>query len=254
MAFDDVTPEAYARFMGQYSLPLAAKFLDVIDPQPGQRALDVGCGTGIVTAELVERLGPEAVAAIEPSAPFVAAVRKNLPWVDLRQGHAEELPFDDDTFDLAVAQLVVHFMADRVRGVAEMARVVRPGGVVAAAVWDVYGGGSPLTTFWEAAHAIDPRAMADSSLPSSADDGDLVRIFEDAGLRPDPPVTLTVHRWFDSFDDWWEPFLLGVGPAGDYVAGLDEAQRAELAAGCQGILPEPPFDIRGLAWVVRAFV
>ena len=153
-----------------------------------------------------------------------------------------------------MAQLVVHFMADRVRGVAEMARVVRPGGVVAAAVWDVDGGGSPLTTFWEAAHAIDPRAMADSSLPSSADDGDLVRIFEDAGLRPDAPVTLTVHRWFDSFDDWWEPFLLGVGPAGDYVAGLDEAQRAELAAGCQGILPEPPFDIRGLAWVVRAFV
>src|SRR5262245_39957242 len=169
--------------MGRYSLPLAVKFLDLPAPQRGQRALDVGCGTGIVTAELAERLGQEAVAAIDPSPPFLSAVRMRLPHVDLREGHAEELPFDDDTFDLALAQLAVHFMADPAQGIAEMARVVRPGGVVAAAVWDLHGGGSPLTPFWRAAHAFDPHAMASSGLPG-ADDADLSRIFEAAGLTP----------------------------------------------------------------------
>ncbi len=193
MAFD-VTPEAYTRFMGRYSLPLAVKFLDLLDPQRGQRVLDVGCGTGIVTAELAERVGQEAVSAIDPSPPFLSAVRMRLPHVDLRDGHAEEMPFDDDTFDLALAQLSVHFMADPARGVAEMARVVRPGGTVAAVVWDVHGGGSPLAVFWRAAHAFDPNAMAASPLPGP-EDADLTTIFERAGLQPDgahrghrPPV------------------------------------------------------------------
>jgi SAM-dependent methyltransferase len=249
----NVTPEAYTRFMGRYSLPLAVKFLDVLDPKRGQRALDVGCGTGIVTAELAERLGQEAVAAIDPSPPFLSAVRLRLPYVDLREGHAEELPFDDDTFDLALAQLAVHFMADPVKGVAEMARVVRPGGVVAAAVWDIHGGGSPLSMFWRAAHAFDPHAMASSGLPG-VDDADLDRIFHAAGLTPYEPVALSVHRWFESFEEWWEPYLLGVGPAGDFVTGLDEDTRVQLAAQCRNLLPAPPFDVPGKAWCVRAVV
>jgi SAM-dependent methyltransferase len=247
----DVTPEAYTRFMGRYSLPLAVKFLDLLDPQPGQRALDVGCGTGIVTAELAERLGQEAVAAIDPSPPFLSAVRMRVPYVDLREGHAEELPFDDDSFDVALAQLSVHFMADPVRGVAEMARVVRPGGVVAAAVWDVHGGGSPLSVFWQAAHAFDPNAMSASGLPGP-EDADLTGIFERAGLSPLEPTAVTVHRWFDSFEEWWDPYLLGVGPAGDFVTGLDPDTRERLAAQCRHLLPTPPFDVPGKAWVVRA--
>jgi len=249
----DVSPEAYHRFMGQYAVPLAVKFVDLLDPRPGQRALDVGCGTGIVTAELVERLGHEAVAAIEPSPPFVNAVRTRLPYVDLREGHAEELPFDDDTFDLAVAQLVVHFMADPVQGLAEMARVVRPDGVVAAAVWDIHGGGSPLSIFWQATHAFDPQAMTRSLLPC-ADDSDLGRIFDAAGLTPFEPEAVVVHRWFDTFEEWWEPYLLGVGPAGDFVAALDDETRDRVAAACRDLLPQPPFDVPGKAWCVRAVV
>ena len=237
--------------MGRYSLPLAVKFLDQLDLQRGQSALDVGCGTGIVTAELAERLGQEAVAAIDPSPPFLSAVRMRLPYVDLREGHAEELPFDDDTFDVALAQLSVHFMADPARGVAEMARVVRPGGLVAAVVWDVHGGGSPLAVFWRAAHAFDPNAMSSSGLPGP-EDADLARIFERAGLEPAEPDALIVHRWFESFEEWWEPYLLGVGPTGDFVTGLDVDTRDRLAAQCRHLLPAPPFDVPGKAWVVRA--
>jgi len=249
----DVTPDAYTRFMGRYSLPLAVKFLDLLEPQRGQLVVDVGCGTGIVTAELAERVGQEAIAAIDPSPPFISAVRMRLPHVDLREGRAEELPFDDDTFDLAVSQLAVHFMADPERGLAEMGRVVRPGGVVAAAVWDVYGGGSPLSVFWQAAHAFEPQAMASSGLPGR-EAADLSGIFERAGLQPDEPTALTVHRWFESFEQWWEPYLLGVGPAGDFVTGLDPDTRDRLADQCRQLLPAPPFDVPGKAWVVRATV
>ncbi len=126
----DVSPDAYARFMGRYSEQLAAAFADLAGVGPGQQALDVGCGPGVLTAELVRRLGPEAVTAIDPSESFVAAVRARWPEADVRLGTAEELPFDDGAFDVALAQLVVHFMADPVAGLKEMARVTRPGGRV----------------------------------------------------------------------------------------------------------------------------
>src|SRR6478752_9646005 len=122
MSFD-VAADAYTRFMGQYSEPLGVQFLDLADPQPGQRALDVGCGPGALTAQLVDRLGVTAVAAIDPSESFVDAARARFPGLDVRQGVAEELPFPDAGFDLALAQLVVQFMSDPVVGLREMARV-----------------------------------------------------------------------------------------------------------------------------------
>lgn len=247
----DVTPDAYTRFMGQYSLPLALKFAALVDPQPGQRALDVGCGPGILTAELVERLGPERVAAVDPSESFLAATRAQLPGVDVRKGTAEDLPFDDDAFDLALAQLVVHFMSDPVRGLQQMARVTRPGGVVAACVWDMDGGNSPVSTFWSAVAEIDPTARDESGLPGVRE-GDLAALFTRAGLRDVEPGKLTVRRWFNTFEDWWEPYTLGVGPSGDYVSRLDDEQRAALAERCRARLPAEPFEVPGTVWCVRA--
>src|SRR5206468_5388483 len=124
----------------------------------GQRLLDVGCGPGALTAELVNRVGPNAVSAVEPSASFVAAARERLPGVDMRQTGAERLPFGDAAFDAALAQLVVHFMVDPVAGLREMGRVTRPGGVVAACVWDHAGGRGPLSAFWQAVRGPAPRS------------------------------------------------------------------------------------------------
>ena len=152
-----VPADAYDRFMGRYSVHLSAQLADLAGVTAGQRVLDVGCGPGALTTELVERLGAASVAAVDPSESFVAAARARLPDVDIRQSSAEQLPFPDDEFDAALAQLVVHFMADPVAGLAEMRRVTRPGGVVAACVWDHAGGRGPLSPFWEAAHELDPR-------------------------------------------------------------------------------------------------
>jgi ubiquinone/menaquinone biosynthesis C-methylase UbiE len=139
--------------MGRFSEPLAAQFAQLAGVRAGQRVLDVGCGPGALTAELVQRLGRGAVWAIDPSAPFAAAIRHRFPQVSVQRGAAEQLAFADRTFDAALAQLVVHFMADPARGLAEMARVTRRGGLVAARVWDHAGGAGPLAAFWQAVAA-----------------------------------------------------------------------------------------------------
>ena len=153
-----VGADAYDRFMGRYSIRLAPMFADLAGIVAGQRVLDVGCGPGALTSELVRRVGPGAVAAVDPSASFVAAAQARHPDVSVQPAVAEQLPFADDEFDAALAQLVVHFMADPVDGLREMARVTRPGGVVAACVWDHGGGCGPLALFWSAAgSAARPR-------------------------------------------------------------------------------------------------
>src|SRR6187551_1578775 len=149
----DVAAEAYDRFMGRYSVLLAPQLADLGGVRPGQRVLDVGCGPGSLTGELVRRVGGDAVAAVDPSEPFVAAAKARHPAVDVRRASAEHLPFEDGVFDAALAQLVVHFMADPVAGLREMARVTRPGGIAAACVWDHGGGRGPLSPFWRAARA-----------------------------------------------------------------------------------------------------
>jgi len=130
MSFE-VQADAYARFMGRYSDPLAVQFAAAAGVTAGRRAVDVGCGTGALTAELADRIGAENVSAVDPSAPLLAAVRDRFPLVDVQQGTAERMPFRDGEFDFTLAQLVVHFMADPVAGLRDMARVTRPGGVVA---------------------------------------------------------------------------------------------------------------------------
>jgi SAM-dependent methyltransferase len=249
----DVAADAYFRFMGRFAEPLAAEFVAYAGVAEGQRVLDVGCGPGALTARLVDRVGVDAVSAVDPSAPFVEATGQRFPGIDVRNGSAEDLPYADDTFDAALAQLVVHFMADPVAGLREMARVTRPGGTVAACVWDHAGGTGPLSTFWRGVHDVDPGAPDESHLAGSRE-GHLVELFGQAGLSGVVPGTVSVTLHFATFEDWWEPFTLGVGPAGGYVAGLAPAEQDALRAACARHLPEAPFDVTASAWAARAHV
>jgi SAM-dependent methyltransferase len=249
MAFD-VAADAYDRFMGRYSGGLAPQMADLAGVTAGRSALDVGCGPGALTAELVARLGPASVVAVDPSKPFVAATRERNPGVDVQSAAAEALPFDDDTFDIALAQLVVHFMADPVAGLREMARVTRPGGVVAACVWDHAGERSPLSVFWRAARALDP-AVHDESELAGAREGHLVELCSAAGLQDVRATELEVSVRHESFEEWWEPFTLGVGPAGAYVGQLDPAARDAIRERCRELFGPPPITITAQVWAVR---
>jgi SAM-dependent methyltransferase len=242
-----VSAQAYDEFMGRFSGPLAVPFADVLGLRPGQRALDVGCGPGALTTELVRRLGADHVTAIDPMTAFTEAVAERCPGVDVRVGPAEQLPFDDDTFDAAAAQLVVHFMADPVVGLREMGRVTRPGGPLAACVWDYVSGGAPLALFWRVARELDPDAPGEDALPG-AGEGQLVELFERAGLTDVRGGSVSSVVRFGSFDEWWRPYTYGVGPAGAYVAGLDEDRRAALTRRCAEMLGEGPFEITATAW------
>ena len=247
MAFD-VAADSYDRFMGRYSTPLGVELLEAVGAQRGDRALDVGCGPGVLTRRLVDLLGADHVAAVDPSPPFIAAARDRLPDVDVRQAPAEAIPFDGDTFDLAVAQLVVPFMSDAVAGLREMARVTRAGGVVAATAWDhAADGQGPLSPFWRAVAVLDPAAYDESDLVGQRA-GDLVSRFEAAGLDQVRELRLTVRVTHPTFDDWWEPYTLGVGPAGDAVARMDEEARQRLHDHARDLLGDGPFEVVGGAW------
>ena len=246
-----VAADAYDRFMGRYSVPLAPQLADLADISSGQHVLDVGCGPGALTAELVRRLGSAAVSAVDPSEPFVAAVQERHPEVTVRRASAEHLPFPDQAFDAAMAQLVVHFMADPVAGLREMARVTRKHGVVAACVWDhAAGGQGPLNLYWDAARELDPDVEDESEL-AGAREGHLTELFEAAGLHEIEDIALSVSVEHPTFEDWWEPFTLGVGPAGAYVAGLDPERREQLRERCQERVPASPFVLSARAWATR---
>src|SRR6201995_878513 len=203
-----VAADDYDRFMGRYSVPLAQRFANFAGVATGGTALDVGCGPGALTRELVNRLGPDAVSAVDPSESFVAAATERLPGVSVQRAAAEQLPFADGRFDAALAQLVVHFMSDPNAGLLEMRRVTRPGGTVAACVWDHAGGRGPLTAFWSAVHDLGPAAADESDL-GGAKEWDLARRFARAGLADARVGTLTVRVRYASFDEWWQRFTLG---------------------------------------------
>ena len=243
-------PADYDRFMGRYSIGLAPGLADLADVGAGQRALDVGCGTGALTGELVGRLGAEAVTAVDPSEPFVAAVRERYPGVYTHRASAERLPFPDGVFDVALAQLVVHFMGDPVAGLGEMRRVTRRDGVVAACVWDHAGGQGPLSPFWEAVRQLDPEVAGESQL-AGAREGHLGELFRAAGLHEIEETSLAVAVEHPTFEEWWEPFTLGVGPAGSYTRSLDAEAQEELREVARGRLPTAPFVMTARAWAVR---
>lgn len=246
----EVAAEAYDRFMGRYSTQLAPQLADFGGVRAGLRVLDVGCGPGALTAELVRRLGEGAVSAVDPSEQFVAAARDRYSGVDVQHASAERLPFDDSGFDAAFAQLVVHFMADPVVGLREMKRVTAAGGIVAACVWDHAGERTPLAAFWQAARELDPEVHDESGL-AGAREGHLGELLEAAGLNSIRKTTIEASARFASFDEWWEPFTLGVGPAGAYAQTLDEPAHEALRARCRQLLPPAPFILSTVAWAAR---
>jgi len=218
------TGEAYDRFMGRYSQLLAPLFADFCRVEAGQRLLDVGCGPGAFTAVAADLLGPSAVVAVDPSPSFVATCRERHPGVDVRNGAAEDLPVEDAGFDRAVAQLVLHFVGDAPRSVAEMSRTVRPDGLVGVCVWHGTDGMSLLHVVRQARAAVERTAgEPEERLFGAA--GELAALLAGAGLAEVEEGELTVTARYSGFDELWHSLLEGVGPAGAYVVSLAPADR-----------------------------
>jgi ubiquinone/menaquinone biosynthesis C-methylase UbiE len=248
--------EHYDRFMGRYVPTLAVALADAAGVTAGMRALDVGCGPGGLTHELAARLGEDHVAAIDPSPQFAAANRERHPGADVREAAAEDLPFADGTFDVALSSLVIGFMRDAVAGAREMARVTKPGGVVAECMWDIPGGGMRmLTTFWRAVKTVDPDSQGEGARVGVRE-GEIADVLERAGLEDIQSGTLDTSAHYDSFDDFWTPFTYAVGPAGGHLATLSAEQRDAIRDECRRQLGEPdgPFDLDARAWYARGVV
>jgi len=246
--------EDYDRFMGRYTPALATALADAAGIQPGMRVLDVGCGPGGLTRELAARLGPGNVAAIDPAAQFAAACRDRNPGADVRTGVAEQLPWPAGYFDAVLSSLVIGFLQHPGQGVKEMARVTRPGGIVAACMWDTTTGGmTMLRIFWTAALQVAPAAPGESAMAGTAN-GDIARRLRQAGLRHVTSGALASHARYTGFDDFWQPFTLAVGPAGHFLHGLPAAQQAAVRDACRAHLPDGPFTLPARAWYARGFV
>jgi ubiquinone/menaquinone biosynthesis C-methylase UbiE len=248
-----VAAETYDRFVGRYSYGLTDALVQAAGIAPGSSVLDVGAGTGAGTVRLVELVGPERVVAVDPSEHFLVGLRARFPQVDARLASAESLPFTDDSFDAAVAQLVVNFMSDPDAGVAEMRRVTRPGGFVAASVWDYPGEMTLLRVFWEAAAELDAdrvRDVDERTRMRFGRQGELEELWRRVGLEDVEGGEITVAGDYESFDDLWEPFTRGVGPAGRYAAQLDPERQAALKEEFRRRLsvPDGAFQLSARAW------
>jgi SAM-dependent methyltransferase len=247
--------EHYDRFMGRYVPTLAVALADAAGVRPGMRAVDVGCGPGGLTRELVTRVGAENVAAIDPAPQFAAACRERNPGADVREGVAEALPWAEAEFDVTLSSLVIAFMRDPERGVREMRRVTRPGGVVAACMWDIAGGGmTMLRIFWAAVREVDPDARGERRMAGTAA-GDIAERFRSAGLGDVIDSALTAQANYMCFDDFWEPFTFAVGPAGQYLRSLSDDRQAVVREACRMVLPgDAPFTLEARAWCARGVV
>ena len=206
----------YDGYMGRWSRRLAPQFLDFSGTADDERIIDVGCGTGSLTFSIIDRCKVASIEALDYEPDFVEALNKqnNHPRVNARQGDACELPFADGQFDRALSLLVLHFVSDPRRAIREMRRVVRPGGVVAASVWDNFGGMPAQRIFWDTIAAIEPLAIprrSAATIRPMTSPGELARAFAEAGLHNVMEAMLTTRMDFQSFDDYWLPLLHGQG-------------------------------------------
>ncbi|HZQ64758.1 MAG TPA: class I SAM-dependent methyltransferase [Gaiellaceae bacterium] len=241
--------DAYERFMGRYSRALAPELARAAGVAAGERVLDVGCGTGALTTVLAGIVGADRVSAVDPSEPFVEECRRTVPGADVRVGPAETLPFAEDTFDCALAQLVFHFVTDQAAAVSEMARVTRPGGRVAACVWDFTGGMTMMRSFWDAAREADPDAP-DEVERFGGKPGELAGLWREAGLHGVVDSQVAASARYESFEELWGSFLGGVGPAGAYAESLEGERRSAVRDALWRRVGSPAgaFTLEARAW------
>jgi SAM-dependent methyltransferase len=242
--------DAYDRFMGRYSRQLAVGFADFARVRASQRALDVGAGTGALAEELTRRLGEENIAAAEPSADYAATLRTRFPGADVREAPAEELPWEDASFDAALAQLIVVFLNDPRLGACELARVTRPGGVVAMCMWEVQGV-DMLNALNEVRSRLKP---GDFGLQTEyRDEVALRKLFEDAGLHDVETTRLEVSVEYETVDELWEPAIHVGGPGGPAVNAFTPEELAEGRVIFEEALGNPTgrYSLHGRAAAVR---
>jgi len=244
--------DMYGRFVGRYAPALSAALIEVVGVEPGSRLLDVGCGPGGLARALADVVGAENVSAVDPSEPFAKTCSEQLPGADVRVAAAEELPFADDSFDGAFAQLVVNFMSDAEQGVGEMKRVVKQGGTVAACTWDYAGEMTMLRAYWDAAREIAPEAarVDEATTMRYANVEELTGLWRTVGLDDVTGGELWVSVAYEDFDDLWLPFPSGIGPAGAFCAGLEPERQEALRTAFARRLGDPsgPFELRARAW------
>jgi SAM-dependent methyltransferase len=253
--------EAYERFMGRWSRAVAASFVHFAGVQNGDAVLDVGCGTGAVAAAVAAMSPSSRVVGIDLAADAVAfaAARHAGAQVQFEVGDAQRLRFAQGSFTSALSLLNLNFIPDPKKALQEMARVTKPGGTVAAAVWDYARGMEMLRVFWDEAVALSPEADAkdERHMPLSGA-GELAALFREQLLEDIVSDALTIETRFASFDEYWLPFLEKQGPAGAYAAALPatdaERLRRQLRVRLLGPGPDAPIVLRARAWAVRGRV
>jgi SAM-dependent methyltransferase len=248
----------YEQYVGRWSRRVAPQFLSWLGVPAGRRWLDVGCGTGALSAAVVDRCSPASVAGVEPSEGFLKTAKDNLgDRVTLRQGSAAAIPLGDASVDAVVSGLVLNFVPDQPTALAEMARVAVKGGTIAAYVWDYAGKMDLMRFFWDAAVDLDPgAAKLDEGIrfPLCRPEA-LENLFGSAGLEEVVVKPIDIPTPFADFDDYWQPFLGGQGPAPAYAMSLDETARARLRERIRERIPtsaDGSISLTARAWAARA--